>query len=89
MNSPNGLDMRGLVLFGMPGCAGCLQSATWLSDNDLTYTKYDVSTSQQVIQWLMETTGQRTVPQFFFNGQWLPEGFARVQQMAMRGEIPK
>jgi glutaredoxin len=85
----SGLDMSGLVLFGMPGCGGCVQSAQWLSDQGHHFTKYDVTTSPRIIQWLVQTTGQRTVPQFFLNGHWLREGFPRVQHMAQLGELPR
>lgn len=86
---PTGLDMSGLVLFGMPACGGCMQSAQWLTDQGLTFRKFDVLTYPKIIAWLVETTGQKTVPQFFFNGHWLREGFPRVQQMASLGELQK
>lgn len=89
MEHPPGLDMSGLVLFGTQGCGGCIQSAQWLTDNGFVFRKYDVTTSANVIQWLQQVTGQRTVPQFFFNGHWLAEGFARVQHMASLGELSK
>lgn len=84
---PTGLDMRGLVLMGMPACGACTNSATWLRDHGVTFRKYDVSTSPAVINWLMQETGQRTVPQFFFNGQHVGGGFAQVKQLVQQGMI--
>ena len=89
MESPQGLDLSGLVLFGTQGCGQCIQSAQWLTDQGLVFRKYDVTTSQAVILWLQQAPGQRTVPQFFYNGHWLAEGFARVQHMASLGELQR
>ncbi len=96
MNEPNqqqppqhetGLNMDGLVLMGMPGCGGCLQSAQWLEDQGITFRKYDVTTSQRIIAWVTQATGQRTVPQFFLNGHHVQGGFPQVQQLALQGQL--
>lgn len=84
-----GLDMSGLVLMGMPNCGGCMQASQWLENNNVVFRKYDVSTSPRIVQWLMQTTGQRTVPQFFFNGQHIQGGFAQVQGLASGGHLPR
>lgn len=79
--------MRGLVLMGMPGCSGCAQAAQWFESHNVTYQKYDVSTSPATISWLVSVTGQRTVPQFFYNGQWLRGGFAQARQLVDAGHV--
>lgn len=86
---PTGLDMSGLVLMGMPNCSGCVIASNWLDGQDLPFRKYDVSTSAHVVKWLIETTGQRSVPQFFLNGHHLPGGFDQVRQMAAMGQLPR
>lgn len=86
---PTGLDMSGLVLMGMPMCMGCAQASRWLEDEGLAYKKYDVSTNQQIQNWIIQTTGQRSVPQFFLNGHYVQGGFAQVQQLARMGQLPK
>jgi len=89
MQTPQGLNMQGLVLFGMPVCAGCDQAAAWLKSHGFAFTKYDVTTSRAVISWLQQATGQRTVPQFFLNGQYVSGGFNQVMQLAASGHIPR
>jgi glutaredoxin len=89
MPPPQSLNLQGLVLFGMPNCVACDQAARWLEDNSFMFRKYDVSTSQATIVWLMQEVGAKNVPQFFFNGHHLQGGFAQVQQLAASGELRK
>lgn len=86
---PPGIDLRGLVLMGMPGCSGCAQAAQWFESHNVKYTKYDVSTSPRTISWLIAVTGQRTVPQFFYNGQHLQGGFAQARYFVENGQMPQ
>ena len=88
MPPPNNLNMQGLVLMGMPGCGGCEMSANWLENKGVAFQKYDVRTSQEVVQWLMQVTGERTVPQFFLNGQHVKGGFPQLQALADAGQLP-
>ena len=81
--------MQGLVLFGMPNCQQCDVAARWLEDNGFAFRKYDVSTSQAVVSWLVQEVGARNVPQFFLNGHHLGGGFAQLQQLATMGQLPK
>lgn len=85
--APAGIDLRGLVLMGMPGCSGCAQAAQWFESHSVTYRKYDVSTNPAVISWLISVTGQRTVPQFFYNGQHLRGGFAQARHFVETGQL--
>lgn len=84
---PRGIDLTGLVLMGMPGCGGCAQAAQWFDSHSVTYRKYDVSTSPGTIAWLQTATGQRTVPQFFYNGKHLQGGFAQARHFVETGQL--
>lgn len=89
MPPPPGINTQGLVLFGMPNCAGCDHAAGWLDNGGHSFRKYDVTTSQETIRWLVQETGERTVPQFFLNGHHIRGGFQQVQQLAAMGHLPK
>jgi glutaredoxin len=89
MPTPPGINMQGLVLFGMQNCGGCEQAAQWLDRQGCSFSKYDVTTSREVILWLQQQTGQRTVPQFFLNGHHVQGGFQQLQQLAATGQLPK
>ena len=87
-NPPTGLDLTGLVLIGSPSCGPCAQNADWLDRQNVRYRKVMIDGDQELMQFVERTTGQRSVPQFYFQGTWVPGGFAEVQRMVMGGHIP-
>lgn len=81
--------MTGLVLVGSPTCGPCGQASNWLQQNNVSHRKLQLDGDTELMQWLMEKTQQQTIPQFFFNGQWIQGGFPAVQQMVQQGAIPR
>ena len=50
-------------------CPYCVRAAALLQRKGVAYKEIDVSGDDARRDWLVETTGQRTVPQIFINGQ--------------------
>lgn len=73
-------------MFSGPNCPGCINAKQWLDANGVAYQVQDIS-NPQVAQYLVQATGQRTIPQFFHNGQWLSGGFRQVQQLRQQGAL--
>ena len=49
-------------------CPYCVRAAALLQRKGVAYKEIDVSGDDAKRDWLVETTGQRTVPQIFING---------------------
>jgi len=79
--------MQGLVMYSGQNCPGCVQAKRWMEANGVRHQVVVVDGNMQLVQQLMSTTGQRTVPQFFLNGQWLSGGFGQVQQLHAQGQV--
>jgi len=79
--------MNGLVMYSGPNCPACMQAERWLRANNAQFQKVDVTGNMALVQSLVANTGQRTVPQFFFNGAWLSGGFNDVQALAQAGRL--
>ena len=50
-------------------CAYCVFAKRLLSSNDIEFQEIDVSRDPDKRRWLVEATGQRTVPQIFFGNE--------------------
>jgi len=82
-----GVDFSGLVILAGETCPPCHRAMQWLNAKDIPYRPYKVDGDDVLIRWMMRVTGQRTVPQFFFNGAWVDGGFGQVQAMVQSGEL--
>jgi glutaredoxin 3 len=56
-------------MYRTPICPYCIRAKSLLERKGVAYREIDVSGDDQARRWLIETTGQRTVPQIFINGQ--------------------
>jgi len=83
----NGLDTKGLIMFSTTQCPGCVQSAQEMNRNGIPFREVKVDGNMPLIKMLAETTQQRTVPQFFFNGNHLPNGFNDVLRLRQEGVL--
>jgi len=83
----NGLDTKGLIMFSTTQCPGCVQSAQKMNQNGIPFREVKVDGNMPLIKMLAETTKQRTVPQFFFNGNHLPNGFNDVLRLRQEGVL--
>lgn len=75
------------MLVGSESCGPCNQAAAWLDARGVAFRKASITHDAELQAWLKEATGQRTVPQFFFDGQWIRGGFADVQRLVEQGLI--
>ncbi len=56
-------------VYKTPYCGYCVRAAALLRSKGVSFEEIDVSRDDEKREWLVETTGQRTVPQIFINGQ--------------------
>lgn len=83
------MGLEGLILVGSPDCAPCAQAAQWLVSKGVTFRKVSIVDDERLQKWVIEKTGgQRTVPQFFYGGEWIRQGFPLVRELVESGRIP-
>ncbi len=71
--------MNGLVIFTTTTCGPCRNAKAWLQQHRVPFQEVNLDQRQDLIPWMHRETGQRTVPQFFQDGQWVSGGFQAVQ----------
>jgi glutaredoxin 3 len=67
-------------------CPYCVAAKRLLTKKGATFTEIDVDERQDLRGWLVSTTGQRTVPQIFVNGQPLG-GFSDISALDQQGKL--
>lgn len=80
-------DTQGLIMFSTSNCPGCVQAAHHMNHNGIAFREVKVDGNMPLIRQLAQTTGQRTVPQFFFNGDHLKGGFNDVLRLRAEGVL--
>ena len=71
-NSPPAVLKGRIVIYSIVGCPHCLQAKSTLQDLKLPFT--DVSVDRfppRVREWVKEKTGKTSVPQIFFNKEYV------------------
>lgn len=68
-------------------CGYCYAAKRTLDSVDLEYTEYDVSTDYEKRAWLVQESGQRTVPQIFVNGESIG-GYTELRALLRAGGLP-
>lgn len=79
--------MQKLTIYTGPNCPACIQAKRWLSQAGVAYQEVDITQRRDLVQWLAQTTGQRTIPQFFLGNQWISGGFPAVAAMVQSGQL--
>lgn len=77
-----------IVMYRTPYCPYCSMAARLLSQLGLAFDEVDVSNDPARRQWLLEVSGQRTVPQIFVNGHSVG-GFDDLSALVRRGGLPE
>lgn len=67
-------------------CAYCVRVKALLSKKAAPFTEIDVGERGDLRTWLVEASGQRTVPQVFINGRSVG-GFTDVAELERQGEL--
>ena len=61
-------EMRGrIIVYSLIGCPSCIRAKGLLKDRGLPYVNINLESSSRARQDMMERTGEKTVPQIFFN----------------------
>lgn len=58
-----------VLIYTTKVCPYCVRAKRFLADKGVTFREVDVSDDTEKRQYLVETTGQRTVPQIFIAGK--------------------
>lgn len=61
--------MAEVLMYRTPVCPYCIRAKMLLKRKGVAFTEIDVSGDRAKRAWLMEVSGQRTVPQIFINGR--------------------
>jgi glutaredoxin 3 len=67
-------------------CPYCAMAARVLDSEGVPFTEVDVTGDHARRRWLRETSGQRTVPQIFIDGQSIG-GYRELASLVRRGEL--
>lgn len=61
--------MRPVTVYTTTFCPYCVRAKDILRKHQVPFTELDVSGNDEKRRWLVEATGQRTVPQIFFGDE--------------------
>ena len=61
--------MADVTIYTTSYCPYCTRAKALLTKKQAAFNEIDVSSDQAKRDWLVEATGQRTVPQIFINGK--------------------
>ena len=78
--------MRHIEIYSTQQCPYCLLARALLNAKGLDYEEIDVSVDQQIMQYMIERSGQRTVPQIFIDGEPVG-GFEQLSMLDSSGEL--
>jgi glutaredoxin 3 len=78
--------MAEVVIYTTQVCPYCTAAKALFRKKGVAYREVDVSGDAAQRAWLLETTGQRTVPQIFIGGKSYG-GFSDVSALEERGEL--
>lgn len=78
--------MAEVVIYTTRVCPYCVAAKALFQKKGVAYREVDVSGDDAKREWLVEATGQRTVPQIFIDGKSYG-GFSDVSALDRRGEL--
>ncbi len=67
-------------------CPYCVSAKVLLKKKGVAYEEIDVENDDERRAWLVEATGQRTVPQIFVDGRSLG-GFSDIDALDKQGKL--
>jgi len=77
-----------VVVYTTDYCPYCVRALALLRSKGAEPTEVDVSGDQETRRWLVEKTGQRTVPQVFINEKPVG-GFTDIAALDKKGELDR
>jgi glutaredoxin 3 len=78
--------MRRVEIYSTSQCPYCLRAKALLDARDVAYTEIDVSANRQMMQHMIERSGQRTVPQIFIDGEAVG-GYQQLSLLDSLGQL--
>lgn len=75
-----------VVVYTTDWCPYCRAAEALLQRKQVDYQRIDVSGDRETRRWLLEATGQRTVPQIFINGVSVG-GFDDINALDRAGQL--
>ena len=80
--------MSAVQIYTTPICGYCVMAKRLLNKRGVSYEEINAAGQTDLRDWLIEATGQRTVPQIFIHGQPIG-GFTELNALDRRGELLK
>ena len=80
--------MKPVRVYSTMVCPYCVRAKMLLKDRSIPYEEIDVTGDHDKRQWLVETTGRRTVPQIFIGDEAIG-GFDELRALDVSGELNK
>jgi glutaredoxin 3 len=78
--------MTEVLLYTTPSCPYCVMAKRLLTQKGVAFQEIDVANDGPKRDWLVETTGQRTVPQVFIAGKPYG-GFTDIAALDRQGKL--
>lgn len=75
-----------VIVYTTKICGYCHAAKRLLEKESIPYETIDVTTDTDKRLWLMETTGQRTVPQIFFGDEPIG-GYDELNELRRSGQL--
>ncbi|MBX3231791.1 MAG: glutaredoxin 3 [Labilithrix sp.] len=80
--------MKPVRMYSTNFCPYCVRAKMLLEDRGIAFEEINVSGDHEKRQWLVETTGRRTVPQIFIGDEPIG-GFDELRKLDLSGELAK
>ena len=78
--------MNEVLVYTTPSCPYCVMAKRLLTQKGVAFQEIDVANDSDKRRWLVEATGQRTVPQVFIGGKPYG-GFTDIAALDRAGEL--
>lgn len=77
-----------VIVYTTDYCPYCVRAKQLLGKKKAPFTEINVENRQDLRSWLVQASGQRTVPQVFINGRSVG-GFSDIAELDRRGELDR
>jgi glutaredoxin 3 len=78
--------MKNIQIYSTQQCPFCVSAKTLLQAKNLAYDEIDVSEDMDVLQEMIQRSGNRSVPQIFINGEAVG-GYQELSQLNAAGNL--
>jgi glutaredoxin 3 len=82
------MDQQEIAIYVNGRCRRCWRARRLLRRRGYAFEEIDVSGDDELRNWLIETTGSKTVPQVFVDGR-LVGGFAVIRALDISGDLER